>query len=129
VNDAEFPNPRLGNAVARSAPIIASVKDNVRDGAMNKCYRVVLGGLKDDALAYVDRDHQWNGLTAAGLPRFLIGADYVMPFNEDKRVPRLQVSVTFARDAVAYVFYDARIAPAKWLLSAFEDTGVEIGLD
>jgi hypothetical protein len=129
VNDAEFPNPRLGNAVARSTPIIASVKDNVRDGTMNKCYRVVLGGLMDDALAYVDRDHQWNGLTADGLPRFLMGADYVMPFNEDKRVPRLQVSVTFARDAVAYVFYDGRIAPAKWLLTAFEDTGVEIGLD
>jgi hypothetical protein len=129
VNDAEFPNPRMRNAVATSAPIIASVKDNVHDGSMNKCYRVVLGGLKDDALAYVDRGHQWNGLTAEGLPRFLVGADYVMPFNEDKRLPRLQVSVTFARNAAVYVFYDARVAAPKWLLDRFEETGVEIGLD
>ena len=129
VNDSEFPNPRLNNAVATSTPIIASVKDNVRDGATNKCYRVVHGGLKDDALAYVDRVHQWNGLTGDGLPRFLVGADYVMPFNEDKRVPQLQVTVLFARAATAFVFYDARVPPPNWLVTNFEDTGVEIGLD
>ncbi|MEX0611211.1 MAG: FecR domain-containing protein [Pirellulales bacterium] len=129
VNDSEFPIPRLGNVVSTSAPVIASVKDNVRDGATNKCYRVIYGGLKEDAQAYVDRSHQWNGVTSAGLPRFLIGADYVMPFNEDKRVHGLQVTVAFARDANVYVFYDGRTPTPKWLAAGFEDTGVEIGLD
>ena len=129
VSGSEFPTPHFVNIASTSAPIIAAVSDNVRDGATNKCYQIIQGGLREDAPAYVDRSHQWNGLSADGLPRFLVGADYVMPFNEDKRVEQLRVAVTFARDANVYVIFDGRVPTPEWLISRFEDTGIDIGLD
>lgn len=129
VSGSEFPTPHIGNVASTSVPIIAAVSDNVRDGGTNKCYQIIQGGLREDAPAYVDRSHQWNGITADGLPRFLVGADYVMPFNEDKRIQQLRVAITFSRDANVYVIFDGRIPTPEWLTSRFEDTGVDIGLD
>ena len=129
VSDSEFPIPHGGAIASASSPIIETVTDNIRDGTTNKYYRVVHGGLNDDSVAYVDRSHQWNGLTADGLPHFLVGADYMMPFNEDKRTLGLRITVTFARNANVYVFYVRQVPAPKWLVSRFEDTGIEIGLD
>jgi hypothetical protein len=129
IRDSEFPVPYGGNIDSSSAPIISSVTDSIRDGDTNKYYRIVHGGLADDAPAYVDRAHQWNGLTAEGLPGFLVGADYVMPFNDDKRARGLRVAVTFARDASVYLFYVEGNPTPEWLSSRFKDTGVVIGLD
>lgn len=86
-------------------------------------------GLDDDAPAYVDRPHEWNGLDSSGLPAFLRGADYIMPFNEDKWRNDLEITVELACSASLYVFIDNREKVPTWLAERFTDTGVDIGLD
>jgi ferric-dicitrate binding protein FerR (iron transport regulator) len=111
-------------------PVIADVRDNIRDPKSTvKSYQIVHGGMTDDALAFVDRYHQWNGLDSTGLPKFLAGADYIMPFNEDKFVGGLELKVRLLRPASLYVFLDNNMAVPGWLQAGFTDTGVDIGLD
>jgi ferric-dicitrate binding protein FerR (iron transport regulator) len=111
-------------------PVIADVRDNIRDPKSTvKSYQIVHGGLTDDALAFVDRYHQWNGLDSTGVPKFLAGADYIMPFNEDKFVGGLELKVRLLRPASLYVFLDNNMAVPKWLQEGFTDTGVDLGLD
>jgi hypothetical protein len=130
MNSREYPMPNVEDVFAQNrSPVIASVTDNIRGNQTSKCYRIVHGGLCEDATAYVDRSHQWNGLDAKGLPEFLLGADYIMTFNDDKRARDLEVTVEFAQHATVFVFYDKRRVPPEWLVTAFEDTGIEIGLD
>ena len=109
--------------------VIRSVRDNIRGLGSSKYYQIVRRGLDDDAPAYVDRTHQWNGLDRGGLPAFLRGADYIMTFNEDKWIKDLSVTVELARAATLYVFYDTRLATPRWLPERFTDTGFKIGLD
>ncbi len=110
-------------------PVIADVRDNIRKADSIKSYQIVRGGLEDDALAFVDRNHQWNGLEAKGLPPFLVGADYIMPFNDDKFVRGLELNVRLLRPATLYVFLDNNMAVPDWLRKDFTDTGLDIGLD
>jgi len=77
----------------------------------------------------VDRPHQWNGVDAGGLPEFLRGADYVMPFNDDKWSTTLKIIVEVSRPATLYIFLDDREKPPPWLTASFVDTGVDVGLD
>jgi hypothetical protein len=109
--------------------VIRSVRDNIRGLGSSKYYQIVHRGLGDDVPAYVDRLHEWNGLDPSGLPAFLRGADYIMPFNHDKFMSDLQVTVEVARDATLYIFFDNREAIPAWLSGQFTDTGVDIGLD
>jgi hypothetical protein len=109
--------------------VIRSVRDNIRGLDSTKYYRIVHRGLDEDAPAYVDRNHQWNGLGPGGLPEFLKGADYIMPFNEDKWMKNLEVTVEVARPAILYVFFDNREETPFWLSGRFTDTGLDLGLD
>jgi ferric-dicitrate binding protein FerR (iron transport regulator) len=109
--------------------VIRSVRDNIRGLGSSKFYQIVSRGLDDDAPAYVDRTHQWNGLDQRGLPAFLRGADYIMTFNADKWIRDLSVTVELARAATLYVFYDTRLPTPRWLSERFIGTGVLIGLD
>lgn len=110
-------------------PVIASVQDNIRPTAGVKSYQIVHHGLEDDAPSFVDRNHQWNGIDAEGLPPFLLGADYVMPFNDDKFVHSLKLQLKLLRPAYLYVFLDNNMEVPDWLRTDFEDTGVDIGMD
>ncbi len=110
-------------------PVIADVRDNIRKADSIKSYQIVRGGLDDDCLAFVDRYHQWNGLDAKGLPPFLVGADYIMPFNDDKFVTGLELKVRLLRPATLYVFLDNNMSVPSWLKNDFTDTGIDIGLD
>jgi ferric-dicitrate binding protein FerR (iron transport regulator) len=110
-------------------PVIADVRDNIRKGDSIKSYQIVRGGLDEDVLAFVDRNHQWNGMDAKGMPPFLVGADYIMPFNDDKFVRGLELKVRLLRPADLYVFLDKNMAAPDWLRKDFVDTGLEIGLD
>jgi hypothetical protein len=94
-----------------------------------KSYQIVHGGLEEDALAFVDRAHQWNGLDQSGMPSFLAGADYIMPFNDDKFVNGLELKVGILRPANLYVFLDKNMAAPEWLRKSFKNTGLGIGLD
>jgi hypothetical protein len=115
-----------------SSGVIKRVRDNILvslDGATLFSYHLIHGGLREDALAYGDNPHQWNGLSGKGLPKFLLGADYVMTFNDFRYEPEFEMTIELARPAMLYVFADDRIPAPEWLASNFEDTGVDIGLD
>ncbi len=109
--------------------VIRSVRDNIRGLDSSKYYQIVRRGLDEDAPAYVDRLHQWNGADPGGLPAFLRGADYIMPFNDDKWMKELQVTVEVAHPATLYLFFDDREEIPPWLSGRFTDTGLDIGLD
>lgn len=110
-------------------PVIATVEDNIRTSEGVKSYQIVQGGLDEDVPCFVDRNHQWNGIDRAGLPAFLLGADYIMPFNDDKFVRSLQLKVKLLRAADLYVFLDNNMTVPDWLRKDFVDTGIDIGLD
>lgn len=124
-----FPS-RMGDSVRTSArpPLIVDVRDN-GDAGLKKFYQIVRTGLHEDVPAFVDRDHQWNGVDSSGIPAFLQGLEYVMPYNDDKYIDELQVSVTLSRPAVLYVFISDDVPLPEWLSSNFVDTGFDIGLD
>jgi ferric-dicitrate binding protein FerR (iron transport regulator) len=112
--------------------LIASVNDNIVSDVsdMFTCYQTTYGGLQDDALAYADNPyHQWNGLTAEGLPAFLRGADYIKTFNDYRYRQDFELTIVISKPTNLYVFADNRIPPPDWLKNQFEDTGVDIGLD
>src|SRR5438477_11532680 len=100
-------------------PVIGDVRDNIRKGDSIKSYQIVRGGLEEDVLAFVDRNHQWNGVDAKGMPPFLVGADYIMPFNDDKFVPNLELNVRLLRPATLYVFLDNNMVVPDWLRRHF----------
>jgi hypothetical protein len=86
--------------------------------------------MREDALAFVDREfHEWNGVDASGMPAYLLGADYVRMFNDDKVDNNFEMYVTIDRPAMLFVFFDDRLTPPKWLRDNFQDTGDKIGMD
>jgi hypothetical protein len=113
------------------ANVIAEVRDNIppSDGSKYFCYQIAYCGLDEDVFAYADHPHQWNGLTTAGMPSFLRGADYVKTFNDYRYLNDFEMVVTLAQPANLYVFFDDRVPPPSWLTDQFEDSGFDIGLD
>ena len=109
--------------------IISSIHDNIEPADSSKYYQITPRGLVDDARAYVDRPHQWNGLTKDGLPAFLRRADYVRTFNDYKYLNELEIFVELARPANVYIFFDDRVPAPGWLVEQYKDTGVDVGLD
>jgi hypothetical protein len=92
-------------------------------------------GLQNGSRAYVDRIYTWRNV-----PEQLVGVDYVMTYNDDKRSGGLGVSysVTLATSATLYVLIDDRYVdslgqpPFDWLTDAssgavFSDTGLRAG--
>ena len=112
-----------------SASVIASVRDNLRDPQAKYFYRIVPGGLQEDAPAFIGQRHEWNGLDANGIPPWLRGADLVQTFVSDRFKTQLEITVTVARPAVIYVFFDNRHNRPAWLTEHFTDTGAKIGLE
>lgn len=112
-------------------PLFSDVRDNLRDPESKKFYKIVRGGLHEDAPAFVDRNHQWNGVDRQGLPAELLGAEYIMPFNDDKHLSsRLELTLFVARPITLYVFLSDAVDTPDWLVQGdFVDTGKNIGLD
>ena len=117
------------DAVQSDKSLVASVKDNLIRDDMWSFYEIVPRGLAEDAKAFVDRPHQWNGATAEGLPSYLVGADYVKTFNDDKITPDLRIQLELKGPSAVYVFLDRRLTPPQWLVERFSDTGDVIGID
>ncbi|MEX0642089.1 MAG: FecR domain-containing protein [Pirellulales bacterium] len=110
-------------------PLITDVTDNLTDS--RRFYEILPGGLREDTLAYVDRpNHNWNGVTTVGMPSYLVGADYVKTFCDDKRSGDREIYVTLSAPAVLYVFFDDTVVETpKWLKEGFRYMGDRIGLD
>jgi len=126
---AFLPPPQIQPLGVAVNPVIASVNDNIRLNDTAKFNRVIPAGFVEDCRAYVDREHEWNGISEAGLPDFLVGGDYVMTFNEDKTDTGFEMTVELAQPANVYVLIDNRVPPPEWLEREFVDTGVDVGLD
>ena len=109
--------------------IIRSVSDNIRGDDALDYYKIVRRGFGEDQRAYVDRHHQWNGTSTDGLPEFLLGADYVMPFNSDKHSQTISITISLAASANLYVLFDTRLEPPRWLVDDFDNTGAIVGQD
>jgi hypothetical protein len=110
--------------------IIRGVSDNLKTASTTKFYEVIPGGLKEDVARCVDRsESEWNGIGKEGLPRYLIGADYVKNFGDDVAQSNLEIHVTIGKPAKLYVFYDERLPPPNWLKKDFRNTGDRIGSD
>jgi hypothetical protein len=120
--------PRRGDLV----PIIADVADDMRAADTKNFYEIVPRGLRDGARAYVDRptyDWRWFKVDDRGLPAYLVGADYVKPFNNDKMRRSAKIDVTLSCPARLFVIFDDRIKTPDWLVRAFRDTGDDVGID
>jgi hypothetical protein len=119
------------SAPERRAPIITEVQDNMLRSDNLKYYEIVIGGMREDVRAYVDREfHQWNGFKETGIPPYLQGADFVRMFNDDKIDSRFELSVTVGQPAMLYVLYNnTEKHTPSWLRDGYEFTGDVIGLD
>lgn len=117
------------HSIAADRHVIANVTDNLRQSETKKFYDIVTGGLREDALAYVDRPHDWNGITEAGMPQYLVGADYVRTFNDDKGTSEIEIQLELSQPAHIFVFLDSRVEIPEWLNRDFTRTGDMIGLD
>ena len=109
--------------------VITAVNDNIVRDDFYSFYEIVPGGMREDAQAFVDRPHQWNGIRGGVMPSYLVDGDYVKTFNDDKVADNVQMDVTLDRPATLYVMLDDRVTPPDWLTNSFEDTGDDIGVD
>ncbi|MEW4561043.1 FecR family protein [Bremerella sp. JC770] len=112
----------------RGSPV-ASITDNVLGSSNAKFYMVVSGGFREEALVYVDRKYEWNGLDRKGIPQELIGADYIRTFNDDKHCQDIDITLTLSREADVYILVDQRYLIPDWLSENFVDTGWKLGID
>ncbi|HUB65938.1 MAG TPA: DUF4982 domain-containing protein [Candidatus Methylacidiphilales bacterium] len=63
-------------------------------------------------------------MTFAGLPSFLVGADYAQLPPKDSQYGALDlISLSVKEDAVIYIAHDSLLANPKWLTDAFKSTG------
>ncbi len=122
-----FEAPRVSGS--KTKPTILSVSDNIRSADEFGFYRIVPQGFGEDQPAYVDREHQWNGVDEGGLPKELLGGDYVMPFNSDKHEEEIQMTLTLSQVANLYVLFDDRVETPQWLIRDFVRTGEKVGQD
>jgi hypothetical protein len=129
ITSSSFPGG--GDSRVQERPlIISAVRDNIRRPGNWSFYEIVHGGMREDALAFVDREfHEWNGIDASGMPAYLLGADYVRMFNDDKVDNNFEMYVTIDQPAMLFVFFDDRLPPPKWLRDNFQNTGDKIGMD
>lgn len=85
--------------------------------------------MDEDVLAYVDRPHEYNGITVEGIPPYLVGGDYVKMFNDDKVKRNIRINVKLAIPARLYILIDDRLTTPQWLRDDFRDTGDNIGVE
>lgn len=65
----------------------------------------------EEAPAYVDRIHQWNGVTAAlPLPGYLVGGEYIMCGNDNRDAVGYQLDITLSQECLVYMLVDDRLA-------------------
>jgi hypothetical protein len=130
ISSDQFPDgSRSSRRPRNSQPIIARISDNSPSESVSKFYHIIRGGLAEDAPAFVDRNHEWNGVDSAGIPACLDGVEYVMTFNDDKFFEGFQMAVEVSRPASLYVLMSDRVPVPEWLRGGFIDTGLKIGLD
>ncbi len=87
-------------AQVTSAAIITGIE---RRNSSNT-YPEIAGPLVEDALAYVDRPHEY-----AQIPAALVGAEYIKVSNSDKNSQFYELDVTLSQDATLYLLLGNRL--------------------
>lgn len=63
----------------------------------------------EDVPTFNDRNHEWNGASASlPIPRYLLGAEYIMFPNDDRDNDPYVVEITLSADADVYLLIDNR---------------------
>lgn len=106
------------SSVLNPTPVLLDVEDNRRARQTHRFYEIVQRGLAEGADAYVDRHYNWSGAGDKPLPPYLLGADYIKTFNDDK-VFDVKIDVTLSTPADLYLFWDERVPPTEWLEEGF----------
>jgi hypothetical protein len=71
---------------------------------------ITLGTFGEDAPAFRDRVHQWNGATAdLPLPSYLVGGEYIMSRNDNRDNPTYVLEVTVSEPVFVYMLVDNRL--------------------
>lgn len=110
--------------------LIEFIDDNIIDDSNYGFYQVASQGFGEDVPAYVDRNHQWNGIGPEGIPAFLNGAEYVMTMAHDRfHGEELQIDLTLRQPAMVYILYTEAFVVPAWLSEEYVDTGYRVGLD
>ncbi len=131
ITDQRFSDEPFDPAQDAQRPaIISAVRDNIQRQTTWNYYEIVHSGMREDARAFVDREaHEWNGLDNKGMPKYLVGGDYVKTFNNDKCRKDIEIIVALEAACKLYILVDDRISPPGWLRQQFRDTGDKIGID
>lgn len=126
IKNNEFVDP---GSTPRSV-LFEEVRDNYDRNSSLNYYEIVQSGMREDALAFVDRvAHEWNGIDESGMPEYLLGGDYVRTFNNDKFDENIRLTLKITEACNLYILFDNRLPVTDWLTKNFEDTGDDIGLD
>jgi hypothetical protein len=68
---------------------------------------------QEEAPCFVDRNHQWNGATAALLlPSYLVGNEYIMSGNDNRDNTNYNLAITLSAEADVYMLVDNRVGDA-----------------
>jgi len=71
-------------------------------------YTVPLFG--EDVFAFVDRNHQWNGITPEmPLPNYLVGGEYIMLGNDNRDNASYRLDITVSEPVLVYLLIDNRM--------------------
>ena len=69
-----------------------------------------VGTFMDEALAYVDRVHEWNGSRATNpIPAYLMGGEYIMAGNDNRDNASFRLQVAISTRAFVYMLIDWRM--------------------
>lgn len=96
---------------------------------------IVPNGIYEDAKLFTDRDHELNGIDAAGLPAFLIGGDLVrMPADARPDVTPevgdvLRLTISLSQPADIYLLLSDESEAPAWLQRDYEQTSLKVGID
>jgi hypothetical protein len=125
MGDDEWSTPGGGD----NGMMIRAVRDNLHHPKSNFYYRVLRGGMREDAQAFIAKRHEWNGIDRAGMPAWLLDADLVQTYADGDSNRNIEITLDIARPGEIYVMIDSRSAPPGWLKAEFENTGEMIHLE
>lgn len=88
----------------------------------------------EDAKVHTDREHEVNGIDAAGLPAELLGADIVLtPGNARPGIVNdtegLQIEIQTSRPAQVYLLFRGGAELPAWVGRDYVPTNMRVGLD
>lgn len=117
------------NGSPDAGSVITAVSDNLHNPKSNYYYRILRGGMREDAVAFIAKRHEWNGIDGGGMPMWLAGADLVQTYPAGATNENLEMVVEIAVPSSVYLFVDSRVPAPEWLIRDFTDTGATIGLE